>query len=126
MKFNALVVAAMVITSVNAGLFGKATNPFKKSGGGSMSEQLYDPLENDEVCINDAEKTQDCNRMFTIAEKIQDNIFDLADDFRINLPIPDAPNSGANDLKPEAREGHAEFYSQIKDEQKAIKEKATF
>ncbi|KAH6589853.1 hypothetical protein BASA61_005459 [Batrachochytrium salamandrivorans] len=140
MKFNALVVAAMVITSVNAGLFGKATNPFKKSGGGSMSEQLYDPLENDEDIFqeseptkngqyddsDDAEKTQDCNRMFTIAEKIQDNIFDLADDFRINLPIPDAPNSGANDLKPEAREGHAEFYSQIKDEQKAIKEKATF
>ncbi|KAH6576821.1 hypothetical protein BASA62_001160 [Batrachochytrium salamandrivorans] len=48
MKLNVLVVAAMVITSVNAGLFGKTNKPVKKSGGDSMSAPSYNPLENDE------------------------------------------------------------------------------
>ncbi|KAH9248019.1 hypothetical protein BASA81_014357 [Batrachochytrium salamandrivorans] len=45
MKFNVLVVAAMVITSVSAGRKGKSNKPVKKSGGDSMSAPSYNPLE---------------------------------------------------------------------------------
>ncbi|KAH6570534.1 hypothetical protein BASA62_004312 [Batrachochytrium salamandrivorans] len=135
MRVNILVVAAMVITSVNAGLIKESKDlPSDDLNQESVqSKEEWDVFQESEPSKNgqcddsdDAEKTKICNRMLFIAEKIQASIFDLADDFRINLPIPDAPNRGANDLEPEAREGHAEFYSQIKDEQKAIKEKATF
>ncbi|KAH6567668.1 hypothetical protein BASA60_008941 [Batrachochytrium salamandrivorans] len=71
---------------------------------------------------DDAEKTQDCNRMLFIAEGIHEDITKQASKFQGNLLFFHALKDMGNNLEPEEMEGHAEFYSQIKDEQKTIKE----
>ncbi|KAH9263981.1 hypothetical protein BASA83_012563 [Batrachochytrium salamandrivorans] len=134
MRVNVLVVAAMVITSVNAGLIKESkdlsSDDLNQESVQSKEEDVFqesEPTKNGQYDdSDDAEKTKICNRMLFIAEKIQASIFDLADDFRINLPIPDAPNRGANDLEPEAREGHAEFYSQIRMNRRPLKKRLPF
>ncbi|KAH6582512.1 hypothetical protein BASA60_001901 [Batrachochytrium salamandrivorans] len=77
MKFNVLVVAAMVISSVNAGGKGRFRNPFKKSGGGSMSEQSYNPLEAGEGALQESDPNETeptCDDLEAKLRHLYDNI----------------------------------------------------
>ncbi|KAH6583500.1 hypothetical protein BASA50_008154 [Batrachochytrium salamandrivorans] len=131
MRVNILVVAAMVITSVNAGLIKESKDLSNDDLNleSVQSKEEWDIFQESEPTKNgqyddsdDAEKTKICSALISVSEELHKDITDQASKFQGNLLFFYALKDMENNLEPEVREGHAEFYSQVKDEQNAIKE----
>ncbi|KAH6563522.1 hypothetical protein BASA50_002552 [Batrachochytrium salamandrivorans] len=113
MKFQALVVAAMVVTSVNAGLLGKLPSEAENSGdeSGSVSEQNL--LQNDSDPSQDPEPTKEkqagdlsdedkknqiCNSILLTLYGLRGQIIRLAHQLRVQMLIINDLNIKRNHL----------------------------
>ncbi|KAH6584905.1 hypothetical protein BASA60_000782 [Batrachochytrium salamandrivorans] len=98
MKFNALVAAAMVITSVNAGLLGRIASVLRRNDRMTISgssrgllrkkwdaSQDLDHTNNKDVhdlAKHDIYEDPECNALFIILHGLQDNISILSGKYR--------------------------------------------
>ncbi|KAH9271299.1 hypothetical protein BASA83_006628 [Batrachochytrium salamandrivorans] len=85
MKFNALVVAAMVITSVNAVFLGKLSSEVENSGDKSglipRLVVLGEEKSANDSNMRDTENNPACRRVYPILKDLQEHILKLSEEY---------------------------------------------
>ncbi|KAH9271406.1 hypothetical protein BASA83_006498 [Batrachochytrium salamandrivorans] len=141
MKVKALVVAAMVITSVNAGwrrkprvfVGGDDSKPgsvFSQDlteTGPSMSQDIEPTKKEsaDDSNMNGIGKNLICDFLISKAEGLHRNIFGNVDEYRSHLSVLYILQEKAENLKEEEKEDHSASFERVNGGLQAIKEEFT-
>ncbi|KAH6585526.1 hypothetical protein BASA50_001135 [Batrachochytrium salamandrivorans] len=137
MKVKALVVAAMVITSVNAGWRRRFKDLFGGNGGKPRSVFPQDLSMNEWSMSQDTEPTKKesaddsnmngigknliCDFLISIAEDLHRNIFGNVDEYRSHLSVLYTLQGKAENLKEEEKEDHSASFEHVNGRLQAIK-----